>query len=514
MSNSFTILRTLLIYGICLPLAIWLGYSLATPDDRGTLVVMGLIFLVLLLPLLLKWHHPLLVLSWNLSAVAFFLPGQLQIWVVMVGVSLGVSLLQRSLNRGMKFLPASPVILPLIVLAVVIFTTAQLTGGISFRAGGSGTYGGKRYFLLFAAILGFFALISRRIPLPRASWYVGGFILSGVTAVIANLVTVVNPALYFIFLLFPGDFTEIGRVSMGPGDSISRMGGVSTAASCGFFFLLARYGIRGLLGLRNIWRLLLLVLALGLGLYGGYRSTFIAMMIMFGLIFYYEGLVRSRLMPILLIFIVLSGAILLPFMNKLPLPVQRTFSFLPVRVDPVAAADAQVSTEWRVQMWKQLLPEIPRYLILGKGYGIKGDELEFMERIAVNGGDSAAVAALAGDYHNGPLSVIIPLGIWGVIGFGWFLMAAVKALYWNHKHGEPELKLINTFLLAYFLMRVFMFFVIVGSLYVDLVAFTGLVGLSVSLNGGICRAKGETKPIVAFKKSASPPPQPIQGLAR
>jgi O-antigen ligase len=486
MSNQFNILRGLLIYGSCLVLAIFLGSLLATPESRDTLLVVALVFGVLALPLLMRWHHPLLVLSWNLCAVAFFLPGQLQVWMVVMVASLGVSVFQRALGRGMKFLPAGPVVWPLVFLGVVILGTAHFTGGISVRAAGSGTYGGKRYLVLMASILGFFALTCRHIPVTDAGRYVAMFILSGVTAAIANLVSVVNPSFYFIFLLFPPDLAAFEQAAVLTGDVVLRLGGVSTAASCIFFYLLARHGIRGLLGLRNWWRWLLLVLMLAVSLVGGFRSVFIAMSLTFAIVFCLEGLLRTRWLPIMGLGLTLLAAVTLPFMKQLPLPVQRTFSFLPVEVSPVAAADAQTSSEWRLKMWRLVLPEVPNYLLLGKGYGIKGDDLELAENLVASGrGDSAEVAMLAGDYHNGPLSVIIPLGIWGVLAFLWFLAAATWGLYRNYRHGESTLKFINTFLLAYFLMRVIMFFVVVGALNYDLFAFTGLVGMSISLNGGI-----------------------------
>ena len=90
---------------------------------------------------------------------------------------------------------------------------------------------------------------------------------------------------------------------------------------------------------------------------------------------------------------------------------------------------------------------------------------------------------IAGDYHSGPLSVIIPFGIYGAVAFAWFLWASVRVLYQNYRFGEPGLKTINTFLLAYFVVRIFSFIFIFGSLYSDLVGFCGLIGLSVSLNG-------------------------------
>lgn len=492
MSNSFAALRALLIYLICLPAAIYLGYLLATPENRESLMVVGLVFGVLALPLLMRWHHPLLVFSWNLSAVMFFLPGQLPVWVLMVVLSLSVSVFQRALNRGMIFLPAWSVMLPLMVLGLVILGTAHLTGGIGFRVSGGGTYGGRRYFEVLVAILGFFALTCRRIPLSSAGRYIALFLLPGMTAAVGNLVTVVNPSWYFIFLLFPPDLSAFQQAATVTGDVIGRLGGLGAAASCIYYFLLARYGLRSSLELRNSWRLLLLLAMLVAGLMGGFRSIFISMGLTLSLVFCLEGLWRTRLLPIFMVGFIAVAAVMLPFMEQLPLPVQRTFSFLPVRVQPVVAADAQDSSNWRLRMWKVLLPEVPKYLLLGKGYGIKGDDLELAQNLVRSGrGDTAEVAMLAGDYHNGPLSVIIPMGIWGALAFLWFLVAAGRALYRNYRHGDPELRHINIFLFAYFLARGFMFFVVVGALNYDLFAFIGVVGLSISLNGGICRPAPE-----------------------
>ena len=78
---------------------------------------------------------------------------------------------------------------------------------------------------------------------------------------------------------------------------------------------------------------------------------------------------RSRLMPILLLMGV-PVALVLPFTDKLPFGVQRTMCFLPVHVDPIVEADAKISTDWRVEMWKIVIPDIPKYLILGKGYSL------------------------------------------------------------------------------------------------------------------------------------------------
>jgi len=82
MTNASSLFRSLLVYTICVPLAVFLGYVMATGTsgaawplfDPTTSIVVGLLLFLLVLPLLLRWHHAWLITSWNFSVVAFFLP--------------------------------------------------------------------------------------------------------------------------------------------------------------------------------------------------------------------------------------------------------------------------------------------------------------------------------------------------------------------------------------------------------------------------------------------------------
>jgi O-antigen ligase len=161
-------------------------------------------------------------------------------------------------------------------------------------------------------------------------------------------------------------------------------------------------------------------------------------------------------------------------------------------------SDSEASSEWRIKIWEEVVPTIPQYLILGRGYSIDARELEKVKAAATSnsGGEGAE---LASDFHNGPLSLLIPLGIFGVIGFLWFLGASFRVLLNNYRHGLPEHRRINTFLLAYFVTKVFMFMVIVGSFQNDLALYTGVVAFSLSLNGGVRHpAKAPAKPNPAY----------------
>src|SRR5690606_33730745 len=85
----------------------------------------------------------------------------------------------------------------------------------------------------------------------------------------------------------------------------------------------------------------------------------------------------------------------------------------------------------------------------------------------------------------GPLSLIIPFGIWGVLAFVWFLIAAHRVLWRNYKYSPPEMLKLNQFLLAYFYAKVIFFTLFFGAFYLDLAAFVGVIGLSISANAGM-----------------------------
>ena len=198
----------------------------------------------------------------------------------------------------------------------------------------------------------------------------------------------------------------------------------------------------------------------------------------------------------------------IPLANRLPVTFQRALSFLPLNIDPAVRADAQASLDWRIEMWKALLPQVPPHLLLGKGYAITPEDYQMMGANAalhsINPAEQAL--ALSGDYHSGPLSVILPFGLWGAIVVIWFLIAGIWALHHNRLYGDPALQNYNTFLFAAFVAKTIGFVFIFGGISSDMVNFAGILGLSISLNGGICRPARQT--------AAAPVGPPAPGLVR
>jgi len=133
-------------------------------------------------------------------------------------------------------------------------------------------------------------------------------------------------------------------------------------------------------------------------------------------------------------------------------------------------------------MWKVALPEVPKYLFRGKGYALSPREVADTQ-IQLHADESWAGAFMMGDYHNGPLSLLIPFGIYGTLAVACFLFVSVRAMYRYLKFGDPNLRTINALLLATFCARIVMFCFVFGSIHSDMVSFLGPLGLAVALNG-------------------------------
>ena len=491
MANTAVISKSHLIYGVCLPLAVLIGYLLAEPLESGSIAVVVLVLSVLSIPVLMRWHHAILIFSCNAAISLAFMPGRPALWMISALLSFFFLILNRSMGQDVRFFRARNVSFSLLFLGAVTLVTAYSTGGIGFGSFGASNAGGKRYFTIIVGIMLYFALSTQVISRKHAGLATAVFFLSALTGMAGYIAAIGGPAFYFLVELFPieGALDETNVSGMGVmGSGIVRLGGLTSVAVGLFCFVMARYGAKGVLDLSKPWRLLLLLLAVVANLYSGFRSNMMLFILTFGVIFYLEGLFRTRYFLVLALISLLAGAVTLPYTQKLPLVVQRTLCFLPINVDPVVQANADGSTDWRLEMWQEVLPTVPRYLFKGKGYVMDPDDMYLFEEGRKRGfAKGYEGAMLAGDYHSGPLSLIIPLGISGVIAFLWFLIASVQVLRQNLRFGDPSLRHINTFLLAFFVVHSVFFFFIFGSLYSDVAIFAGLIGLSVSLNGGVCR---------------------------
>jgi hypothetical protein len=485
MTANSNLLRSIVTYSIILPLALWIGYELAQPLDRVSLISFVLILAVISSPLLLKWQRPLLILSWNLGAVVFFLPGSPDLWLVLAFASLAISIVQKTLIHEFRFIHAPSLVAPLLFIAIVVLVTAKYTGGFGLHSLGSSTVGAGRYWKILGGVAGFLAMLGHRIPPRKAGLYVGLFFLAAFATLIGNVVYNFVPQLYYLCLLFPAsqDFSEGSGFA-----DVTRFVGLGMSFLAIGWYLLARYGITGMLSGRRLFLFVLLLASLLISLGSGYRGNVVLICLTLTTLFLLEGVWRTKYLGLFALGAILVCVLIVPFATKLPLGIQRSLSVLPIEVSPLARADAEGSSEWRIEMWKSVMPEIPKYFWFGRGLTLDAQEM-ILENDLSRTGRAAGYESFAvvSDFHNGPLSLIIPFGIWGVIGWLWFVGASFRALWLNRKYGEEHLQRFNNFILALFVAKTVFFFFVFGNFYTDLYQYCALVGFSMCLNYGIRR---------------------------
>ena len=477
---------------VAVPIALLFGFSLSSPDSFFNILIMAICFGVMLLPVFIRWHDIMLIASWNLPVFVFFLPGQPQLWMLMVFVSLVISFVSGGLSQNInpnalrtRTQIMKPVGWSLIALAGVVLTTAFIRGGIGGRAFGSEIYGAKKYLPILFAVVGFFALSRINIASDQRRkvilLFFGGYLL----LTISNLAYMAGPSFYWLYYIFPFVYALPQVESDINANGFARFSGIAFAMTGVFCYMLARYGIKNIMRIKHLPRLLVFLIAIGLATFGGYRSLLVLFAFIFIFQFYLEGLFSTHLFPLFAVIGALLLGVGILFVNKMPYSVQRTFSFLPITVDPVVREDARASTEWRFGMWSVLWDEIPKYLVVGKGYRIDPAELALFDwaRATHRGHfDDYEEVIAVGNYHSGPFSVLLSFGIMGVTAVLWFWRAGLRMLCSNITRGNPELRLINITLFSCFAARVVFFLFIYGELSTDLPIFCGLLGISAILN--------------------------------
>jgi hypothetical protein len=491
MTGTLALPKKLIVLGVVLPLAALVGYLLADGDFES-LAIVGVLAGFMAIPLFLRWHHLILVASWNLSMTLFFLPGSPPAWMLAAMIGSGLVLLAKIMDRNKVLLHAPSVTWTLGAIVFFVLFTMAMTGTLGIRSLGGSSYGGKKYFYILLAVIAYFGLSTIRIPPDKFRLYIAVFFIAGLSPVLGNIIYKLGPGLWFLFALFPPESVLLQAsedfAMDGFGTKLGRMQGLAVGSTAFLGYLLARYGIRGMLDTRRPWRVLLLAATFGAGLFGGFRSVLALNGALILLQFYLEGLHRTRLFPMLLIGSVAAVVCIFPFARQLPLSVQRTLSFLPLDVSPAARQDAKGSTDWRFRMWEAAWPDVTRYFWVGKGYTASASQY-FLTQEATRYGmaEDFETSLLAGDYHNGLLSILIPFGIFAVIAFLAFLWAGFRVLQHNFRNGTRELKIVNAFLLSSFIVRSIFFFAVFGGIHSDILTLAGLVGFSIALNNGVCR---------------------------
>lgn len=515
MTNPAVAIRALVTYAICIPLAMLVGWMLTNPLDFGTIGFFGLIALLLASPIFIRWHYQFLVFGLSAPIICFFLKGSPPIAQVAVILSLGIAIVDRAMNSDKRFRSAAVMTWPLLFTLAITYGTSQLTGGIGLKALGGEVAGGKKYIALFIGVATFFALTSRYIPKEQRKFYIALFILPGAMQFIGDMFPFLPKPLNYINLFIPPS-ESVAAADKTFSFGVTRMGALASSAGVVANYLIARHGLRDIFREDRPLRGLLFVLLLITTLTGGFRIVLVSYGMMLTMLFFVEGLHRTRFLIAAVLGMILAGGVLFTISDKLPFTFQRTLTVIPfLKLDADAKIDADASRKWREDIWADTWPKVPQYLLLGKGYALSREDFMYMgdgtfaNRLDTQLDKSMTALAISGDYHNGPLSALMPFGIWGAISIVWVMLASLYIMVRNFRYGDPELKMFNAFAMVVCIQHCIGFFLIFGAYANDIGEFAKYAGFSIALNWGVCAPKAPAVAQPRIKPLPRLRPQPV-----
>lgn len=369
-----------------------------------------------------------------------------------------------------------------VMLAYV--ATVYIRNPVGVEALGSERVGGRPYVDIIISFLSFWVL-SRSIAEIRDVVILPFLGLAGYTF---------HTAVNFIAYRFPSTVGPLSKLyssiaaaenpdAIAPMEQggrltyLSGLGAASTSVACSYWRPFT------LLNPRNLGRFLLFTGGTVAILLSGFRSNLMGIFEVFLLGSYFhrgwrEVLKASALAGGFIAVLVLVQGNLV----NLPLPAQRTLSFLPGKWDYAAKSEAQGSTEWRVTMWKAMLTE-DKYIQskwFGDGFGFTHRQLEIMEANAVSGSnaDQQENLMISGGVHSGPISTIRYVGYVGLLLFLIFLVLIARRGFQliRRARGTPFFPLVLMYSLTAIALP-FNFVFIFGAFEGDFATAIYLVGL-------------------------------------
>jgi hypothetical protein len=258
----------------------------------------------------------------------------------------------------------------------------------------------------------------------------------------------------------------------------------------------------------------LILLSFGLAALSGFRNVVVAVGLTYMVGILYRGNVIQLFASLLAGGVGLALLALVNLAIPLPPNIQRALSFMPGTWDERYVFDAKGSTEWRVEMWKEVLLT-DRWIenkILGDGLGFSVKELQLQTQlnetkrssgIGMSGFDTAREYVLInGDYHSGPISAVRTIGYVGLV-----IMFLIQLRLLVHAHrqimrcrGTEWFPIALFFGIPMIWFPIFFTFIF-GGFQADAIA--------IMLNTGMLRLLENNLPLPAYSRSKRTVPLPL-----
>ena len=186
----------------------------------------------------------------------------------------------------------------------------------------------------------------------------------------------------------------------------------------------------------------LVLLSFAFAAVSGYRNVVASVGLTYLVGLVYRGGIISLLGSVLLGVLALASLAVVNITMPLPPNLQRALAFLPGTWEERYVLDTKDSSDWRFEMWEEVLTT-NRWIdnkLLGDGLGFSAKELQLQSQmLGVNRGSSVGVSGfdqareyvlISGDYHSGPVSAIRAIGY---LGLAVMLCAQLRLVVHAHR---------------------------------------------------------------------------------
>ena len=341
----------------------------------------------------------------------------LQLLVVVLGVA------RRIINKSLEVhREQSEKILLFFLMNLVMVIYFR---GLGLQVVGSSMMGGMGYVILFLAAGVYFFATDLRLNQRQTKFLIVANIVAGLLPAFVQIAFVLSGGRFYILAYFIQ--ANLGYVAASVfstvNESVSRL---SSLREIGISLITVALVFK-FKRLDRVISALLIGTAIIAVLLSGFRSYLLTVVITVVAWFFLRSGARSRVLLALLLtaFGVLAWLFLFLFSGNLPSSVLRTVSWVPgLQIPHMVLVDAQGSLSWRWEIWSYMIQDIPKYLLIGKGFCFPAEYLvttDFWQ------GTKAYTHFLIHNYHSGPLSMLLDLGLPGFIfGTLWMISSSVE----------------------------------------------------------------------------------------
>lgn len=425
-------IKALFIVVIASLFAVYLGVAAATAQFEAIAWVSGFMGFATILALGRNvWL--LIPAALSLEGSINALPGSPPAWAFAAAITATMFIARFAMRR-----PDFSVKLDLLDLAIllqlIVIAQAYARNPTGLLLLGGAKAGGKTYFIFAAAFVAYFciAIVKPREKILR--WVVGLMIFFAIGDGLISTVSDWSASFSAMVLPIYSNVNFFTATTGSAGADLEVLRGGGGFFALGQALVLPCFCLVRPINCLNPLRPFIFVtvcIGCALVLLSGFRSGAAYLAV----VFVVSALIRRK--PIDAVIVTLMGSLALILVlvsgkvRSLPFGVQRVLSVLPVEVSAAARADAENSTEWRVEMWKLALTT-DRYIqnkTLGDGFGFSAAEMKAVLDAAqgYNGFENSQDQMLAqGSYHGFHVETIRFTGVVGLLAAIFLMVVAFR----------------------------------------------------------------------------------------